>query len=201
MTDSMIAVGGEIQESSWYVLDERGLSCTRVPSWEEWSSGLEGLATLQHALPMIIGDYLLVGEDTFGERYEQAIDVFGSYAYGTVANYKSIMKSVPRERRREGLTMAHYKAIRSLEPDEQDEWQDKAVSHNWNGIELWDNIHDGNPTFIRAINSILDDVALLYSLAHSAAEEEFIGLAQQNLQYAREDRLEQERDTQAQITG
>lgn len=170
---------------AWYRVDERGLRANRVPSWGEWTQGLKPLKVLHHALPMIIGDYINVGEDTFGEKFEQALDIFGEYSYGTVANYASICRSVPYERRAEGLVMAHYKAIRSLTPEEQIDWQKKAIKNNWTSVELWDNIHDSVPTFPLIIDEVIEVLAGLYSMSNDAGVDEELGLAQQHLQEAK----------------
>ena len=198
MTDSyeLISPQSSSLDGSWYNVDERGLRASRVPSWEEWAGGLKPLKTLHHALPMIIGDYINVGEDTFGEKYEQALDIFGEYSYGTVANYASICRSVPYERREQGLVMAHYKAVRSLEPEEQIRWQKTAKREGWTSLELWDNIHDSVPTFPMLVIELIEAIAKLYSMANDHEVETQLGMAQHSLERAMVEYEQQEKRTQ-----
>lgn len=174
----------ELAEQNWWMPTDRGMELVRPPTWDEWEEGIGSLAMLHHNLPKIIGDYVNIGEDTFGERYAQAIDVFGEYAYGTIANYASICRSVPYDVRHPELTMAHYKAVRTLSTQEQIEWQDRAVENNWNTHELWEQIHGGSTSFFTMFDRILDDLAILQGQCQAREAVEHITLAFVNLRHA-----------------
>lgn len=202
MTNGLLNVNEDLARlEPWYDTDMRGLRVQRVPTWDEWSVGIRGMAHLMHALPMIIGDYINVGEDTFGESYEQALDIFGEYSYGTVANYASICRAVPYERRREGLTMAHLKAIRSLEPVEQVEWQQRAIENKWTSVELWENVHNSVPTFPSIVDELIEAIGNLYAMANDGMVENCLANAQNELRIAKDIYEEQAQGTQAQIAG
>jgi len=186
--------------STWYEPDMRGMRVSRVPTWDEWKGGIAGLSLLQHALPMIIGDYINVGEDTFGEKFEQALEIFGDYSYGTVANYASIMRSVPYSRRTEGLTMAHYKAVRSLTPEEQVALQEQAKELGWNSIELWDKAHGTEPTLISMLDDLIEEVGLLYSHTPTSIADDYVAETQRQLQGLKTYVEAYERANQARLT-
>ena len=158
----------------WYTPDNQGMEIHRVPTWDEWSEGLEGLHLLQHNLPKIIGDYVNIGEDAFGERYLQALDVFGGYAYQTVANYASICRSVPRERRNPELTMAHYKAIVTLDADAQVAIQERAVEERWTTAELWNEVHGISATWFSRLDRLTEGLAELQGQCDSDTAVEHI---------------------------
>ena len=182
MTSSLERIDQSLSTNLWYETDMRGLRAHRVPTWDEWEGGIKGLAVLQHALPMIIGDYINYGEDTFGERYEQVLDLFGEYSYGTVANYASICRSVPYERRAEGLTMAHYKAIRSLPPEDQVHWQDEAIEQGLTSLELWDKVHGKGQSVASIIDDIIETIGTLYYELSDPYIQEHLGHAQRHMQ-------------------
>lgn len=174
----------DIVENDWYSTDMMGLNLHRVPTWDEWEAGIESLAIINHALPMIIGDYVNVGEDTFGERYQQVLDTFGEFAYGTVANYASICRSVPRERRIEGMTISHLKAVRALEPEEQIEWQQIAMQNGWNTNDLWVSVHGEGMEWFGKFSRFVDEIAILRGQCRSGFAGEEIDTALRHLRNA-----------------
>jgi hypothetical protein len=68
-----------------------------------------------------IGDWILHGEGTYGEKCAQATEAT-KLSPGTLMNYASVCRRVPRSRRRIGLPFSVHAEVASLEPVEQKEW-------------------------------------------------------------------------------
>jgi len=81
------------------------------------------------------GDWLLYGEQKYGEKYSQAVDVSG-YELSTLRNSRWVCGRVPPERRRENLCFGHHQLVASMDPDEQVRWLDAAVLEKWSVNDL-----------------------------------------------------------------
>lgn len=69
-----------------------------------------------------IGDWILFGEKgTYGEKYAQAMEVT-KLAEGTLMNYVSVCRRIPRSRRRIELPFSVHVEVAPLPPAEQKHW-------------------------------------------------------------------------------
>lgn len=82
-----------------------------------------------------IGDWLLFGEGTFGERWAQAATHTG-LAEQTLSNRMTVCRHVPPSRRRASLPFAVHAEVASLPAREQKVWLDRAERHGWTRAEL-----------------------------------------------------------------
>lgn len=89
--------------------------------FEEYEDLGEALAGFHRSSCWWIGDWILHGEGTYGEKYAQAMTVT-RLAEGTLMNYASVCRRVPRSRRRIGLPFSVHTEIASLSPQEQKHW-------------------------------------------------------------------------------
>jgi hypothetical protein len=77
-----------------------------------------------------LGDWLVYGEKTYGDRYKQAI-TDASLSYQTLRNYAWVARRFPLSRRRDTLSFAHHAEVAALADDEQDVWLGRAEQSNW----------------------------------------------------------------------
>jgi len=125
--------------TSWCTIELEGLVIHDTPSWEDYVEFGENLAVLEHALPMIVGDWLNAGSWIYGEKYTQAVKFTGRKEQ-TLMNWASVCNRVPFDRRVKDLHYSHYQAVMKLEPDEQLYWQTLAKDFGWSASELKDQI-------------------------------------------------------------
>lgn len=78
-----------------------------------------------------IGDWLLFGDDKFGEKMGQAMEATGR-AYHTLQNYRWVAsKWADRTRRRPTVAHSMHAELAALPPDGQVEWLDKIETNDW----------------------------------------------------------------------
>jgi hypothetical protein len=82
-----------------------------------------------------IGDWVAYGENSFGDRYEQAI-ADTSLDYQTLRNYAWIARKFTRSRRRDSLSFGHHAEVAALTDTEQDKWLTRAERFSWSRNEL-----------------------------------------------------------------
>lgn len=146
-------------KNDWYQMTEKGLKIEAPPSFEQWESLGYTLAFLDDSLAKVIGDWVNIGEGTFGEKYSQALNVFGEKSYGHVANCASTMKRVLYEDRIGDLTFSHLQVVAPLTPKEQREWQQKAIDNGWTASQLRREVNPpADPIFTEAVSRLRDAV-------------------------------------------
>lgn len=102
----------------------------------EWKKTGMTIKMLAKGAQWWVGDWLNFGEARYGEKYSQYINDIG-LAYGTLANYQSIGGKFVPGRRREELSFGHHESVLALEnPDQQDEFLEKAVQESWTREQL-----------------------------------------------------------------
>ncbi|MBA2742498.1 MAG: LmbU family transcriptional regulator [Actinobacteria bacterium] len=108
-------------------IDDLGLDFEKLEgmSFDEWESLGRYLGQGNSAFRWSMGDWLLFGEGSYGERHSQAMDVTG-LRFQTLKNYAWVAGAVKRSRRRDSVSWSHHEAIASLPPREQRRWLDKA---------------------------------------------------------------------------
>lgn len=82
-----------------------------------------------------VGDWLAYGENSFGDRYEQAI-TDTALDYQTLRNYVWVAKKFTMSRRRDSLSFGHHAEVAALTDAEQDEWLTRAERFTWSRNEL-----------------------------------------------------------------
>lgn len=103
-------------------------------SREDWQAIGVTLHDIRTGVEWWIGDWWRFGERAYGEAASQAAPT--GYAVKTLQNAAWIATKVEPSRRREDLTIGHHGAVAGLDdPDEQDEWLDKAQANQWSVAE------------------------------------------------------------------
>lgn len=82
-----------------------------------------------------LGDWLVYGEQAYGDRYEQAI-ADTSLSYQTLRNYAWAARKFPMSRRRDKLSFGHHVEVAALPDNEQDIWLARAEQLNWSSNKL-----------------------------------------------------------------
>jgi len=93
------------------------------------------LGTLRDMSAWALGDWLIFGEGTYGDKYAQAAEATGR-SKGTLADYLRVAMFVSPARRREELSWSHHRQVAKLSPKEQRAWLAKAVAQRWSVEEF-----------------------------------------------------------------
>ncbi len=93
---------------------------------DQWKELGQSLKQVEGSVQFWIGDWLLYGEQNYGEMYKKALEDL-EYEYETLRNIKYIAANVKMSLRNDNLTFNHHKEVAKLEPDKQKEFLDKAV--------------------------------------------------------------------------
>lgn len=95
------------------------------------------LGRMNRSLSWWVGDWLVFGEGTYGERYAQALAATG-LSEGTLLQRVFVAKAVPASRRRAALSFSVHAVVARLQPTEQTEWLKRAEQKGWGAEELRD---------------------------------------------------------------
>jgi hypothetical protein len=82
-----------------------------------------------------LGDWLIFGEGTFGERWSQAAEATG-LAEQTLLRIMAVCRGVPPSRRRGDVSWSVHAAVYTLPAREQRTWLARAAEHRWGYAEL-----------------------------------------------------------------
>ena len=93
------------------------------------------LGRMHDATKWWIADWLLYGEQRFGERAAQAAAATVR-SERTLVNYAWTASNVPPTRRRESLSFTHHVLVAPLQGPEQSRWLERAERHEWSSREL-----------------------------------------------------------------
>jgi hypothetical protein len=85
------------------------------------------LGTLGRGVSWWIGDWLLYGNERYGEKYVRAARVTG-YDAQSLMNMSYVASRFSYDRRREKLSWSHHAELAALTPAEQDRWLDLAAA-------------------------------------------------------------------------
>ena len=106
-------------------------------TYEQYASigALLGRATT--ALRFAAGDWLVFGEEVFGERAADTSELLGMSPEGRM-ELARVARAIPRSRRRAGLSWGHHRllAARWIEPQTREELLDEAQRSGWSVREL-----------------------------------------------------------------
>jgi hypothetical protein len=127
-----LALNGALRTTGLYLTDP-DLSYEQL----EAVGGL--LGRMHQSLRFAIGDWLLLMEARFPEKFSQGAEVLGISEDG-MREYLRVSEKVPRSVRREQLSWSHHRAVAALEPPEQKEWLDQAVTERLSHHQLRDRL-------------------------------------------------------------
>ncbi|HET9172578.1 MAG TPA: LmbU family transcriptional regulator [Actinospica sp.] len=112
-----------------------GLQFTAQQSLGMWEQVGARLFSFADSSTWWIADWLVYGETTFQDRYEEAIKQT-SLSYQTLRNYTWVARRFPLARRRQALSFSHHLEVVALEQPEQDYWLRKAEELTWSRNRL-----------------------------------------------------------------
>ena len=102
-----------------------------------------------------IGDWWAFGDHNYGERASQAAGVNGDgYQFQSLMDAGWVARKIETSRRREGLSWNHHKEVAALDPDEQDEFLDKAIEDGWTRNQLRTHVRRRNQDIRRKAKSL-----------------------------------------------
>lgn len=115
-----------VSEHGPFRLTAMGAIATRSPSFEEWERACLWCHAVERASLFWIADLLAFGEDTWADKYHQAVTATG-YALETLQNLVYVARNVHLSRRRGDLSFGHHQVVAPLSPAEQTEWLARAA--------------------------------------------------------------------------
>jgi hypothetical protein len=134
--------GQELQATVDVQMTDTGWCPLGDMSFEQWEAAGQQLQRMGRAWQWWIGDWVRYGEQRYGEKYAQAIELTG-LEYGTLANIISVARRVDTSRRRENLSWSHHAEVASLEPPEQQAWLERAEHDGLTVAKLRSRLREG----------------------------------------------------------
>lgn len=111
-----------------FVMTESGLSYEGHPSFDDWQDIGRRLSMMTRGIQFMVGDWVRVGEELYGEMASQAIDA-REWSESTVATYRWLSERVPYEvRRTDRLGVQHHMQVAKLAVHEQRRWLERAAN-------------------------------------------------------------------------
>jgi hypothetical protein len=129
-----LSIGGR-PIGSGIEVHKSGLLFTSKQSLGAWEQVGARLFSIADSSTWWIADWLVYGESTFQDRYEEAIKRT-SLSYQTLRNYTWVARRFPLSRRRQGLSFSHHLEVVALEKPEQNYWLRKAEEQSWSRNRL-----------------------------------------------------------------
>ena len=126
---------GVLGEHSEHLTDVGLVNLPTNLSYEQWEWIGAQLGRLARAMQWAVGDWLLFGEHSYGEKFAQAGEITG-YRPDTLVQYQAVAQRIPQSERRATLTFAHHQVVAYLIEAERDHWLDLCASQNWSVGEL-----------------------------------------------------------------
>lgn len=112
-----------------------GLSLPDGMSFDSWRKLGSRIILVANCSAWWLGDWLVYGEQTYGDRYKQAI-AGTSLGYQTLRNYAWVARRFPVSRRRDTLSFGHHVEVAALPGEEQEAWLTRAEQLNWSCNKL-----------------------------------------------------------------
>jgi hypothetical protein len=104
-------------------------------TFEGWERAGAEIAQIISSSAWCLGDWIVVGQSRFANRYKQVIEAFG-LDYQTIRNYAWVARRFELSRRRDTLSFQHHAEVAALPPAEQDRWLDRAERFGWSRNRL-----------------------------------------------------------------
>ncbi len=112
-----------------------GLRFPAAMSYTDWERAGRRLASISNSFMWCLGDWVAYGLDKYTDRYYQAIQAVG-LDYKTLRNYTWVARRFKWSRRRADLSFQHHAEVAALPSEEQDQWLERAASHQWSRNQL-----------------------------------------------------------------
>lgn len=102
---------------------------------EEWLDAGRLLTGMESSLNWWIGDWLVFGEHTYGQKYSQA-EAVTQHRQDYLKACNFVSSKVPSANRIHGLSWSHHREVATLSPSDQKKWLNKAMENEWSVSEL-----------------------------------------------------------------
>jgi len=130
----MVAVSNAIQLEG-FKFKSMELSIEGQHEIEKWLEVGTLLTGMESSLNWWIGDWLVFGEHTYGQKYSQAESVTKHRQdYLKACNFVS--HKVPAQNRIQGLSWSHHREVAALSIGDQKKWLKQALENEWTVSEL-----------------------------------------------------------------
>ena len=112
-----------------------GLELQDELTYEQWEKIGFDLTKIGRAWQWWAGDWVIYGNQKYGETYTAAIDATG-LSVKRLKNIASVCRSFERSRRRDVLTFKHHEEVQALNEKLQTELLDLAEGERWSCARL-----------------------------------------------------------------
>lgn len=113
--------------------------------FEKWQRIGEFIRLTNVASQWWWGDWLNLGEDVFGEKSSQALEVT-KWDETTLRVYAWVCRNVPLDRRLTGVPFSHYMLLAKLPEAQQRRWALRALDEQWSQRQLRRALRDASDT-------------------------------------------------------
>ena len=113
-----------------------GLIVTAPVPYEVWEAYGGALRRVESSLQWVIGDWLVYGEDAYGEKYAQATSMWPGRTIERLKRYAWASECIPQCLRKQNLSWSHHLEVGNLKTADQKMWLDKAEIKGWTTREL-----------------------------------------------------------------
>lgn len=103
------------------VVNSVSLAIPEHLTFEQWMGIGSGMKAVEKSIMFWIGDWLLYGENHFGEKWTQVLEAT-EYSYKTIQNALWVAKRIDPQIRREDVSYAHHAEIAALSVESQEHW-------------------------------------------------------------------------------
>ena len=117
-----------------------GLIVTAPVPYEVWEAYGGALRRVESSLQWVIGDWLIYGEDTYGEKYAQATSMWPGRTIERLKRYAFVSQCVHLPIRTQNLSWSHHAEVATMDTVDQKLWLEKAEENNWSVRELKTNL-------------------------------------------------------------
>lgn len=149
-------------------LTPRALNLPGEIEWDRYEGLGAFLGEFKSRINFYLGDWLIFGEGTFGERFAQAGEATG-LSEQTLLRTMAICRGIPPSRRHDRLSWSVHSCVASLPAREQRTWLSRAEERGWGYAELRKAMqaarHDERPQLLNGDPGHEPDPAMLLEAA------------------------------------
>jgi DNA modification methylase len=128
-----------------FKITDVGLEVNGKPDFEEWMEYGQSLKILEGtARQFAIGDWIVMGFDTYEHGKWEAVQQVWGEDYDTLRQYERIAKSIKCGTRVPHLSWSHHREVADLSDDKQKYWLEQAVINKWSVVTLRQKLNEKN---------------------------------------------------------
>jgi hypothetical protein len=147
-----IALVADLEVLDGLRIHVNGLVLFNGMSFDVWRRVGHHVLQAAESVSWWVGDWLVFGQHTYGDRYQQAI-AQTSLDYQTLRNYAWVARKFPLSRRRDSLSFGHHSEVAALTEQEQDTWLARAGRLGWSRNELRRRLRAARKAGVRAVGT------------------------------------------------